>query len=207
MEDGKIIEKRAYIDPRTGFGIEYVKWKDKKYYDGHFFWRSNYLKYLKVFCDAPIDDSVSDNTWGKFYKIVRLCRDNNILTTHYGKPMWVGDIAKVLGLSSSGAYKLVKEWADNDMVRGISHKGEKLLVVNPAYAMYGKRLSDLAIFVFQDYVFDTIKSEEIRSQIKYSCIAKRYLSDILFILPEKGVFDGQIRIAPDYIEKTRNESS
>ena len=204
MENTKIIEKKSYIDPVTGYGVEFINWREKKYVDGLFCWRGNATNYMKVFKDTLIDSRISDASLGKFYKIIHMCGTNNVLRNKYGKPLWITDLSRLFGISSSAAYKLVKEWALFHLVRGFDINSQKMLMVNPAFGMYGRKISDLTIYVFQDYVYDTIKSKEIKRQIRWNCLfTKKYDKELTFILPEKGVLDGQIRITADDIkEKT-----
>lgn len=203
MSNAPILVKKSYINTETGYGVEFVNWRESKYQNGMFIWKSNAKNYVKIFEDFAIPDEISDATLGKFYKLLRCLGQNNVLVNEFNKPMWISDLAKIFGISSSGAYKLAKELSTNGLIRGIILNEQKLLMVNPAYGLYAKKVSDLTMYVFQDYIFDTISSSDIRRSITHNCLGQDFDKRIKFILPEEGVLDGQTRITRAYFKSER----
>ena len=78
MSNAPILVKKSYINTETGYGVEFVNWKESKYQNGMFIWKSNAKNYVKIFEDFAIPDEVCDATLGKFYKLLRCLGQYNV---------------------------------------------------------------------------------------------------------------------------------
>lgn len=145
----RIIQTR-YIDPETGEYQEKKRVVDSVYQEDDFVMNYRKKKFT-IEQDGFLPEDIGCFFAGMFYFLIPYLNGNNMLAVD-GRPVKQSDIINICGASKNSVTKFLKLTRELHVIRPVRYHNDRWLVVNPAMANFGKRVSYIAYKVFEDYM-------------------------------------------------------